>query len=54
LVSTGARHGDPDAAELWLAMHGNWLKGCRRLMRWLTDDGRLASHWTADTAADMM
>jgi AcrR family transcriptional regulator len=50
----GARHGDPDAAELWRTTQGNWLKGCRRLMRWLADDGRLAPRWTADTAADMM
>jgi AcrR family transcriptional regulator len=49
-----ARYGDPDAAELWQTAQGNWLKGCRRLMRWLADDGRLAPRWTADTAADMM
>lgn len=49
-----ARTGDPDAAELWQTAQGNWLKGCRRLMRWLADDGRLAPQWTADTAADMM
>ncbi|HEX5993562.1 MAG TPA: helix-turn-helix domain-containing protein [Jiangellales bacterium] len=49
-----ARYGDPDAAELWQTAQGNWLKGCRRLMRWLADDGRLAAGWTADTAADMM
>jgi AcrR family transcriptional regulator len=49
-----ARYGDPDAAELWQTAQGNWLKGCRRLMRWLADDGRLAPQWTADTAADMM
>jgi AcrR family transcriptional regulator len=49
-----ARYGDPDAAELWQTAQGNWLKGCRRLMRWLADDGHLAPQWTADTAADMM
>jgi AcrR family transcriptional regulator len=49
-----ARYGDPDAAELWKTAQGNWLKGCRRLMHWLADDGRLAPRWTADTAADMM
>jgi AcrR family transcriptional regulator len=49
-----AQHGDPDAADLWQTAQGNWLKGCRRLMRWLADDGRLAPQWTADTAADMM
>ena len=49
-----ARYGDPDAAELWQTAQGNWLKGCRRLMRWLADDGHLGPQWTADTAADMM
>jgi AcrR family transcriptional regulator len=49
-----ARYGDPDATELWQTAQGNWLKGCRRLMRWLADDGDLAPQWTADTAADMM
>jgi AcrR family transcriptional regulator len=49
-----ARYADPDAADLWQTAQGNWLKGCRRLMRWLADDGRLAPGWTADTAADMM
>ena len=49
-----ARYGDPDATDLWQTAQGNWLKGCRRLMRRLADDGRLAPRWTADTAADMM
>jgi AcrR family transcriptional regulator len=49
-----ARYADPDAADLWQTAQGNWLKGCRRLIRWLADDGRLAPEWTADTAADMM
>jgi AcrR family transcriptional regulator len=49
-----ARYGDTDAADLWQTAQGNWLKGCRRLMRWLADDGHLAPQWTADTAADMM
>jgi AcrR family transcriptional regulator len=49
-----ARYGDPDATELWQTTQSNWLKGCRRLMRWLADDGHLAPQWTADTAADMM
>jgi AcrR family transcriptional regulator len=47
-------HHDPDAAALWQAAQGNWLKGSRRLMRWLADDGRLADRWTVETAADMM
>jgi AcrR family transcriptional regulator len=49
-----ARYGDPDATELWQTAQANWLKGCRRLMRRLADDGRLAPRWTPDTAADMM
>jgi len=49
-----AQYGDPDAAELWHTAQGNWLKGCRRLMRWLADDGHLAPTWTVNTAADMM
>jgi AcrR family transcriptional regulator len=49
-----ARYGDPDAAELWQTAQGNWLKGCRRLMRWLADEGRLGPTWTVNTAADMM
>ena len=49
-----AKYGDPDAAELWQTAQGNWLKGCRRLMRWLADDDHLAPQWTVETAADMM
>lgn len=49
-----ARYGDPDAAELWQTAQGNWLKGSRRLIRWLADEGALAPRWTVDTAADMM
>src|SRR6266508_369174 len=49
-----AKHDDPDAAELSRTAQGNWLKGSRRLMRWLSDEDRLAPQWTVDTAADMM
>jgi AcrR family transcriptional regulator len=49
-----AKHDDPDAAELSKTAQGNWLKGSRRLMRWLSDEDRLAPQWTVDTAADMM
>lgn len=49
-----ARYADPDAAELWRTAQGNWLKGSRRLIGWLADEGRLAPRWTVDTAADMM
>src|SRR5258705_12024310 len=44
-----ARYGDADAAEIWQSAQGNWLKGCRRMMRWLAQDGHLAPQWTADT-----
>jgi AcrR family transcriptional regulator len=49
-----ARYGDPDAATLWETSQGNWLKGSRRLMRWLADEDQLDPQWTADSAADMM
>jgi AcrR family transcriptional regulator len=49
-----ARYDDADAAELSKTAQGNWLKGSRRLMRWLSDEGRLAPQWTVDSAADMM
>jgi AcrR family transcriptional regulator len=49
-----ARHTDEDAARLRDTAQGNWLKGSRRLMRWLADEGRLAPQWTVETAADMM
>lgn len=45
---------DPDAATLWQTAQGNWLKGSRRLMGWLADDGVLAPRWSIETAADMM
>lgn len=45
---------DPDAADLWHTAQGNWLKGCRRLMRWLADEGSLADRWTVETAADLL
>ncbi|HEY9523313.1 MAG TPA: helix-turn-helix domain-containing protein [Thermopolyspora sp.] len=49
-----ARHTDPDAAELWKVNQGNWLKGSRRLVQWLADDGRLDPRWTVDTATDIV
>jgi AcrR family transcriptional regulator len=49
-----ARYDDPDATKLWRTAQGNWLKGCRRLMRWLADENRLAPRWTVDSAAEMM
>ena len=49
-----ARADDPDAAELWRTGQTNWLRGSRRLMRWLADEGSLAPRWTVESAADMM
>lgn len=49
-----ARYDDADAAQLWQTAQGNWLKGSRRLMRWLSDEGRLAPQWSVEAAADMM
>lgn len=49
-----ARFDDADAADIWNTAQGNWLKGCRRLMRWLADEGHLSLQWTAESAADMM
>lgn len=49
-----ARHTDPDAAELWQTTMNNWRKGCRRLITWLSADGRLAPHWPIDAATDLL
>ncbi len=48
------RRTDPDAAAMHNNVMSRWLKGSRRLAQWLRDDGRLASPWTVDTAADML
>ena len=48
------RRSDPDAARYWQFTMDSWLKGCRRLMAWLDDEGHLALPWTVETAADMM
>lgn len=49
-----ARGTDADAAELWDLTMRNWLTSCRRLARWLDNDGRLTAPWTRATAADML
>jgi AcrR family transcriptional regulator len=49
-----ARHVDADAAELWRTGQRGQLAGARRLADWLAREGRLASPWTAATAADMI
>jgi AcrR family transcriptional regulator len=48
------RRTDPDAGRYWQQVMDGWLKGCRRLMSWLGDEGHLAQPWTVETAADMM
>jgi AcrR family transcriptional regulator len=45
---------DPDAGRYWRQVMDGWLKGCRRLMSWLDDEGQLAPRWTVNAAADMM
>jgi hypothetical protein len=32
----------------------NWHAGCRRLIGWLEREGRLATPWTVETAAEML
>jgi AcrR family transcriptional regulator len=49
-----ARNADDDAADLWRLTMANWLTSCRRLARWLDEEGRLAEPWTRSTAADML
>jgi AcrR family transcriptional regulator len=50
----GARHTDPDAAELWATTQTNWHRGSHRLAQWLADEGRLGPRWTVATATDML
>jgi AcrR family transcriptional regulator len=49
-----ARNADEDAADLWRLTMSNWLTSCRRLAKWLDEEGRLARPWTRSTAADML
>ncbi len=48
------RRTDPDAGAMREEMMRRWSMGCRRLMTWLADEGRLAPGWTVDSAADML
>lgn len=48
------RRSDPDANALRENIMGRWRMGCRRLMTWLDDEGRLAPEWTVESAADMV
>jgi AcrR family transcriptional regulator len=45
---------DPDAAAHRARVVAAKLSNCRRLARWLADEGRLADRWTTESAADML
>lgn len=45
---------DPDAAAHRARVVGAKLANCRRLARWLAQEGRLSSAWTTESAADML
>lgn len=45
---------DPDAAAHRARVVAAKLSNCRRLARWLADEGRLADGWTTESAADML
>lgn len=45
---------DPDAAQHRERYMREQLAACRRLASWIEREGRLAPHWTAETAADML
>jgi AcrR family transcriptional regulator len=45
---------DPDAAAHRRRVVAAQLENCRRLARWLDDEGNLAPGWTVQTATDML
>ena len=45
---------DPDSAAHRATVVAAKLANCRRLARWLADEGRLADTWTTESAADML
>jgi AcrR family transcriptional regulator len=45
---------DPDADAHRARVVAAKLSNCRRLARWLADEGRLADTWTTESAADML
>lgn len=49
-----ARRLDPDAEAHWQIVMRDQRSACRRLARWLHDEGRLAAPWTPRSAADML
>lgn len=48
------RREDADAARHWQRVVRAQLSNCRKLARWLEEEGSLASSWTIDTATDML
>lgn len=48
------RRTDPDASAMRDNIMHRWRLGCRRLVTWLRDEGRLAEPWTVDSATDML
>jgi len=48
------RRFDPDAAAHWAVVMRDQRRVCRRLVRWLQREQRLAPQWTLSTATDMV
>ena len=49
-----AQHQDRDAASHRRRVVAEKLRSCRRLIRWLDREGRLADEWTVASATDML
>ncbi len=49
-----ARDVDADAGALWDMIMADWMAACRALAQRLHREGRLATPWTASTAADLL
>ena len=48
------RRTDPDAEQHRAIVIKDQQAACRRLVRWLADEDRLAPQWSVDTATDML
>ena len=48
------RHLDVDAEQHWKRVRKAKLANCRRLSEWLKREKQLASHWTVESATDML
>lgn len=48
------RHLDADAEQHWKRVRKAKLANCRRLSEWLKREKQLASHWTVESATDML